>query len=178
MGRRTKPTAIKQLAGNPGKRALPKAEPRPEGGIQNCPKHLDAVARAEWKRLSPQLDKLGLLTQVDRAAFTAYCELYSNYREASRGLKKAGGLTFVVNGQIKKNPLVSMRNDALRLMHKFLSEFGLSPSSRAKVASQMARDNPSQPTLPGMPPPAVDPNKPQMPTGPLTDDEFFEGVRH
>lgn len=40
-GRKPKPTAIKELEGNPGKRPLNANEPRPERKAPRCPAWLD-----------------------------------------------------------------------------------------------------------------------------------------
>ena len=45
-GRRPKPTRLKMLTGNPGKRPLNHDEPRPEAAIPECPPELGPVARA------------------------------------------------------------------------------------------------------------------------------------
>lgn len=71
MGQRgpaPKPTALKRLQGNPGKRALNESEPRPAATLPRCPSHLQGEARAEWRRVARALHESGLLTQVDRAA--------------------------------------------------------------------------------------------------------------
>ena len=68
-GRKPKPTAIKVLEGNPGKRALNEMEPQPEKKAPKCPVWLDKEAKKEWKRISKQLEDLGILTEVDMAAF-------------------------------------------------------------------------------------------------------------
>ena len=39
-GRKPKPTGIKQLEGNPGKRKLNEREPKPEKKAPSCPKWL------------------------------------------------------------------------------------------------------------------------------------------
>ena len=39
-GRKPKPTALKKLEGNPGKRKLNTKEPVPEKGMPDCPKWL------------------------------------------------------------------------------------------------------------------------------------------
>ena len=44
-GRKPKPTAIKELEGNPGKRKLNKKEPKPDKGMPTC--HYDK-AKADW----------------------------------------------------------------------------------------------------------------------------------
>lgn len=70
-GRKPKPTAIKELEGNPGKRILNKKEPKPEKGMPVCPEWLLPEAKAEWKRLSDKLNQMGVLTEVDMVAFAA-----------------------------------------------------------------------------------------------------------
>ncbi len=48
-GRPPKPTALKLLQGNPGKRPLPKGEPRPPVGCEP-PANLTKRARGVWDR--------------------------------------------------------------------------------------------------------------------------------
>ena len=68
-GRKPIPTAIKELEGNPGKRALNIKEPKPKRKAPKCPTWLDNEAKKEWKRTAKQLEQLGILTEVDMAAF-------------------------------------------------------------------------------------------------------------
>lgn len=42
-GRKPKPTAIKELEGNPGKRKLNEFEPKPDMKISSCPKCLQII---------------------------------------------------------------------------------------------------------------------------------------
>lgn len=51
-GGKPKPTAIKELEGNLGKRKLNKKEPKPDKGMPVCPDWLLPEVKAEWKRLS------------------------------------------------------------------------------------------------------------------------------
>jgi len=51
-GRRPKPTRIKALTGNPGKRPLDAHEPRPEPNLPECPPELNPGAQREWTRLT------------------------------------------------------------------------------------------------------------------------------
>src|SRR5262249_42754142 len=76
-GRKPKPTRLKEMLGNPGKRALSTGEPVPEAAIPSCPRFLDKEARKEWRRAAPELYALGVLTNLDRAALAAYCESWS-----------------------------------------------------------------------------------------------------
>jgi phage terminase small subunit len=59
-GRKPKPTRLKLVAGNPGKRPLKPREPKPEVKVPICPAHLCPAAKAVWKRLTRELFVLGL----------------------------------------------------------------------------------------------------------------------
>ena len=63
-GRKPKPTALKKLEGNPGKRKMNTKEPVPGKGMPDCPKWLLPEAKEEWKRLCQKLSDMGL-TEVD-----------------------------------------------------------------------------------------------------------------
>ena len=82
---RSRPS-LKILEGNPGKRPIRGNEPQPPRSQPTCPAHLSPTAKAEWKRLAQSLNKIGLLTQVDRAALAAYCQSYGRWVEAERKL--------------------------------------------------------------------------------------------
>jgi phage terminase small subunit len=64
MTRKAKPTALKVLEGNRGKRKLPKNEPKPYPKVPDMPEGLDERAQETYKTLAPKLEKLGLLTEV------------------------------------------------------------------------------------------------------------------
>lgn len=130
-GRPRKPTALKILQGNPGRRPIGN-EPKPTSGLPKCPSHLSAVAKAEWKRTGKELDRLGLMTKIDRAAFEAYCCCYANWRRAQEMLDKSGPL-LVLGDKLQVNPAARLAEMALSQMYKFLTEFGLSPASRTRL---------------------------------------------
>lgn len=77
-GRKSKPTAVKKLEGNLGKRKLNTKEPMPGKGMPDCPKWLLPEAKEEWKRLCDKLNQMGVLTEIDRAAFASYCQSYAD----------------------------------------------------------------------------------------------------
>ena len=70
FGPKPAPTALKKLAGNPGKRALNTREPQPESGAPPCPDWMPAEGRAQWGRVVPELDRLKLLTKVVKSEAT------------------------------------------------------------------------------------------------------------
>ena len=85
-----KPTAIKKIQGNPGKRPLNENEPQLEPGIPECPDHLDETAQKEWARVSRLLVAMKVLTEADYIALGNLCQAYSTMVAAQRQLNKTG----------------------------------------------------------------------------------------
>lgn len=132
-GRRPKPTEMKKLDGNPGKRPLNKDEPQPRVKQPTCPAHLVGQARTEWYRMVKLLIELKLLTEVDRAALAGYCQSWARWVEAEQEIR-SGGMTIVTEkGNVIQSPYVGIANQAMKQMRAFLIEFGMTPSSRARV---------------------------------------------
>jgi P27 family predicted phage terminase small subunit len=142
-GRRPKPTALKKLRNNPGKRALNRNEPKPEAAIPSCPKHLDKEARAEWLRATTALLKLNLLADVYRPALAAYCTAWSRWLKAERGLRKRGLVIGTRTGYPVQNPYLGIANTAMEAMRRFLIEFGMTPSSITRVHGAGTSDDDS-----------------------------------
>jgi P27 family predicted phage terminase small subunit len=144
-GHNRKPTAVKKVQGNPGKRKLNKSEPRPRAGMPQMPHGMPAEAQAEWKRLTPILMKMGVLTVADGPALAAYCKLHAQVLMAEAAIKKYGIIDAHFDDDtgvavLKKNPAVSIKAESLRLMKAFLLEFGLTPASRSKLTITEGRD--------------------------------------
>lgn len=131
-GRKPKPTALKLLTGNPGKRKLPRGEPKPSG-VATCPSHLDAGARREWYRLCGVLKPLQLATEADRGALAAYCVAYSRWVTAERELVELGPIIKSPADYPIVNPWLSVANKAMEQMKALGSEFGLTPASRTRI---------------------------------------------
>ena len=150
-GRKPLPTNLHVLNGNPSKKKdLGKNEPKPAPIAPKCPTWLHKDAKKEWKRIAPQLEKLGMLTQIDQAALAAYCESWAQYKEAIEFIHK-NGTTYPLwerdeSGDIKRDaagkpvlrymqqwPQVSIANKALQNIKSLCVEFGMTPSSRGRI---------------------------------------------
>ena len=127
-GRKPTPTAIKELEGNPGKRPLNKAEPKPVKKAPPCPKWLEPEAKKEWRRLSKQLELIGVLTEVDQAAFASYCQAYARWKEAEEFISQHGTIVKTPSGYWQQVPQVSIAQTYLKIMNKIAEQFGLTPS--------------------------------------------------
>lgn len=133
-GRKPKPTAMKVLEGNPGKRPLNENEPKPEKKAPKCPAWLEPEAKKEWKRMTKTLEAIGVLTQVDATAFAGYCQAYARWKEAEEFLSKHGTIFKTPSGYIQQVPQVSIAQTYLKIMKDFCSEFGLTPAARSRIS--------------------------------------------
>ena len=139
-GRKPIPTAIKELEGNPGKRELNKNEPKPEKKAPKCPMWLDHEAKKEWRRTAKQLEDLGILTEVDMAAFAGYCQTYARWKEAEEFISKHGTIVKTPSGYWQQVPQVSIAQTYLKIMNRFCEQFGLTPSSRSRIVADHTGD--------------------------------------
>lgn len=142
------PTKLKLLRGNPGKRPIG-AEPEPAAfsDIPEPPEHLSADAAAEWRRVTPELVRIGLMTIVDTQTLAAYCDAYGQWLTAKRIIaelaaddKKFSGLAARNDeGHIVASPMVRVANVAATNMVHFAAQFGLTPAARAKLNAGITR---------------------------------------
>ena len=141
MGRRgpaPKPGIIKLIEGNPGKRKINRREPQPANDAPRCPAWLTPEAKAVWRRVVPQLRRMGVLTLVDGDALAAYCQVYARWKAAEEFLATHGD-TYPLRDEhgkvrcLQQFPQVSISRNLLQLMKAFQQEFGLTPSARSRL---------------------------------------------
>ena len=134
-GPKPKPTALRRLQGNLGKREYNHAEPQAPEGVPDCPPHLMDAARDEWDRLVDVLHGMGVVTLADRAVLAAYCQCYGRWVEAEEKLQSTPMLLKTATGYVQQSPWLSIANKQLELMGRYMAEIGLTPASRSRVAS-------------------------------------------
>ena len=139
-GRKPKPTSVKILAGNPGKRKLNRNEPAPAVTLPACPIELSPGAKAEWDRLVSDLAALRMLTNLDRAALAAYCEAYAMWIEAITAVRKFGAMVKSPSGYPMQSPYIAIANKQAEIMMRIASEFGFTPASRSRISVPSARE--------------------------------------
>lgn len=132
-GRRPKPTALSLIDGNPGKRPLPKNEPRPAAAKPNAPAHLSAEAKKHWRTIIKQLHAAKIMTRLDADALAIYCEAYTRWIDANEKVRTDGMVITSPNGVPVLNPHLSICNKAFDQMRSMLIEFGMTPAARTKV---------------------------------------------
>ena len=79
------------------------------------------------------LERLGVLTEIDAAAFAGYCQAYARWKEAEEFLSKHGTIFKTPSGYIQQVPQVSIAQTYLKVMKDFCSEFGLTPAARTRI---------------------------------------------
>ena len=160
-----KPARLKLVQGNPGKRHLNLSDginPRVE--VPSAPKHLGIEARKEWKRITPLLEELGLISGLDRSALALYCQAVGRLAEletAFNGLVASmvdSGVSYAdavyrasyattPSGYAQQSVLQQLLRSHREQVNRYLMHFGLSPAARGRVQAS----NFVQPDLPGIP---------------------------
>lgn len=131
----------------------------PEVGLPPMPKHLGKEARSEWRRVTPLLLELNLLTRIDRSALERYCRLYGRWQQIERALTAAqnkaaetGDVSdalwaLMPSGIARESILSRMARELAHRVEQAEACFGMNPSARARV---VASRNDAQYRLPGL----------------------------
>lgn len=158
-GRKPKPTAAKELAGNPGHRPLNENEPKPKASAARTPRGLGQEGSKFWRKYAPALAGLGILTEIDEPALRMAAEHFDIAVQAATELRrerplfdKDGAPVFdgdgkqvmvtdglVIedkDGNLRKNPLLQILRDNSTALRGYLTEFGMTPSSRSKIKAE------------------------------------------
>lgn len=153
-GRKPKPTPLKALEGNAGKRPLNTDEPKfaPVSHL-NPPDWLNAVAKSEWRRVAPQLYAQKMFSECDHANLAAYCLVFSRWLQAEQLVQQqidsanqkpsaaaAGALELPLamefktpQGYAQQIPQIGIANTYLDKMRALAAEFGFTPAARARM---------------------------------------------
>ncbi len=133
-GRKPKPTALKILQGNAGKRKLNHNEPNFSDVVDiEPPDWLDDLAVQMWQTIMPELLANKILTVADIHNVEAFCMAYARWRQAENEITRLGVLIMDDNGRYSKNPAFTVVNEAKKQMATFGGLLGLDPSSRTRL---------------------------------------------
>lgn len=163
-GPRPLPDNVRHLAGVAPRKALRAADladgVHPEVGCPPMPKHLSKEARSEWRRITPLLLELNLLTRIDRSAIERYCRLYGRWQQIERSLsaeqsrllaERADPVKALMyeteTGYQRETMLSRLARELAHEVEQAEACFGMSPSARSRV---VASRNDAQYRLPGM----------------------------
>lgn len=147
-GPKGKPPELKLLEGNRGHRPVDAgAGFRPEVGAPSVPKYLSREARKAWVRISRELVRYNVLSQIDRDAFAMLCQTIGRLEVVERALSAKMAMyaekgidvsealmDITPNGLRIQGALYQVLNKEQEKLQRMLASFGLSPDARAKVS--------------------------------------------
>ena len=81
---------------------------------RNVPPELSPTAQREWARLTVELSKLNLMTNLDRGALATYCGAYAMWAEAMEQIQKYGTMVKSPTGFPIQSPYLAIANRAGR----------------------------------------------------------------
>ena len=139
-----KPLAVRELEGDRSKRKK-KTGATPAKGAPSPPSTLDREAAAEWRRVVPKLAEIGMLSKVDRAGLAEYCRVWSMLQRCHATLKEEGDYLESLKGHLYPHPAGAMMVKLSTVLRAYLSEFGLTPAARARLAVEVAEKAPAEP---------------------------------
>jgi P27 family predicted phage terminase small subunit len=145
-GRPRKPTHLKVLTGTFRKSRENPREPKPKAGTPQCPAWLGAVAKAEWRRIIPEMRAMGTLNTADRAEMARYCQAWARWQECEKVIDEMG-MTFTTDkGYVVQRPEVGNSLKYQKAMSEAASKLGLNPQARStvKVPEKKASTDPTE----------------------------------
>lgn len=145
MGRTPEPASLRLLKGRSpgrdsgGRRVV--APPQAVPAVPDMPEWLTPDAQDMWERVTPELERLGLLGRIDLGALSAYCECWSTWRAAREVVHFEGIIAEGRDGNPVRNPAVMVANAASSEMRAWAVQLGLTPAARQRMTAPAADDD-------------------------------------
>lgn len=165
-GPKPRPSALTELADNPGHRAINHNEPKPVQELYpEAPGWLTDAEVRVWDLTIPDLVPLGLITRIDKNSLARYCVCLSQYQIIKTQIDTMASFTMPIYEEkpkvhpetgcyllepktkeiikeryIKKLATVPQFHQLIALsqeMRKFESEFGLTPAARTRISIEL-----------------------------------------
>lgn len=133
-GRKAIPGKIHQLHGT-------YREDRHGGGVKvdsvlpDPPDRLPIVGQIEWRRLAPELNKLGVLSELDLTTLEMYCTVFARWIKAEGKIREQeeGEISRTPNGYQQQSAWLQISNNCIKQMQSLCAEFGMTPATRARM---------------------------------------------
>lgn len=143
-GRKALPANVHLLQGNRSKKALSElgGAVRPPVHAPVAPDHLTVDALAEWNRVVPLLEAMGIIADLYRASLAVYCQAWARHVHAERKLAELGDDALVSStpsGYKQIGVWLQVSNRAAEQMKTFAAEFGMTPSAINRVSGASAQ---------------------------------------
>jgi P27 family predicted phage terminase small subunit len=130
-----KSARTKKLAGNPGKKTVPKEPEVVPPADSGPPERLREAARAVWRRVVPQLKRWDKLSEVDAELLCGFCNLMARHYEAEAYVADHGMTYETSTGNVRERPEVKISKESLNGARQIGEQFGFSPQSRVRIGT-------------------------------------------
>lgn len=152
------PANVHYLRGNPSKKSVDELfnEFNPEVEIPDAPSWMWPEAKKEWKRVSAELLRYGLISKLDRAALVLYVQAWAKMVWAEKQMAQAMRLAEQKRKEVEDKGEVYTGGDGIMVptangnmiyshhwvvgrraaedVNRYLASFGMSPSARGRVS--------------------------------------------
>jgi P27 family predicted phage terminase small subunit len=135
-GPQPKPTQLKLIEGNPGKRPINTNEVKPVGALRK-PAHITGTIGDEWDRVISAMPP-GFYTEADVPVLTIYCEALVMRRNAlaivAKPKEEGGGLVVKGSaGQDAAHPMIAVAKGQAEIILRAADRLGMSPAARTRL---------------------------------------------
>ncbi len=135
-GRKRKPTEMLKASGtfrddrHANKMTLPLGSPTPRASVGD-------ISRDAYEFIAGRLTNIGVVSEIDTFALQMFSDAWEDYI-AAREVIRRDGPTYATTTNTgdtmwRPRPELAMMNNAWDRLKKIIPEFGLTPSSRAKI---------------------------------------------
>ncbi|GAB1669190.1 TPA: phage terminase small subunit P27 family [Mannheimia haemolytica] len=101
--------------------------------LPKAPDYLDEIAKSQWKSKINMLAERGDITGEDYTNLELYCVNYSLYRQAVQNIAERGFSITNSQGTEARNPALTAKSEAEKIIIKMSSLLGFDPVSRRKT---------------------------------------------
>ena len=136
-GRTPKPVQLSKLSGD--RRAMARNPLEMPFAVPVSPAWLSDEAKNEWDEIVPVLARMRVISEADKIAIAQLADALSRWKHIGANIKKSGGYAHPIKDRngvtvgLRRNPMVSMHIEYGLVVQKLLSQFGMTPSARARL---------------------------------------------
>lgn len=115
------------------KKKMPLPQPNFTSRIGPPPAVLQGHALVVWHEVVRELELAGIGSKIENHALSCYAQAISDFHACQGEIDRLGLVVQTERGTVR-NPAATLKNQAMLLIHKFGSAFGLTPLSRGRVS--------------------------------------------
>jgi len=153
-GRKPKPTAMKLVAGNPGKRDLPADIGLNTPELGDPPDWFPDGAKDAWREGAANAPR-GVLTALDRSVFGSWALAVHRLQRAVEMIEREGEVIENDKGNSQSHPANGIAHRNADIIRQCAAALGFDPTSRSRIG--------------------IEPHKPQNPFGALGKPKLVKG---